>query len=138
MLSYLSLGTRVPQDHPLRPIRDMVNRALRELSGESQAMYSRERRPSIQPEKLRCALLLQILYIIHCICLLMEQLDYNLLFRWLIRLSMDDKVWDHSVLSKNQERFLNSYPAVAFFASILKQAEAAGLSPTRISPGTGL
>ena len=113
MFSYLSPEARVPQDHPLRPIRDMVNRALAELSGEFQAMYSREGRPSIPPEKLLRALLLQILYTIRSARLLMEQLDYNLLFRWFVGLSMDDKVWDHSVFSKNQERFLDSDLAAA-------------------------
>ena len=127
MFSYLSPEARVPQDHPLRPIRDMVNRALAELSGEFQAMYSREGRPSIPPEKLLRALLLQILYTIRSARLLMEQLDYNLLFRWFVGLSMDDQVWDHSVFSKNQERFLDSDLAAAFLARILKQAAAAGL-----------
>jgi transposase len=105
----------------------MVNQALAELSGEFQAMYSREGRPSIPPEKLLRALLLQILYTIRSERLLMEQLDYNLLFRWFVGLSMDDKVWDHSVFSKNQERFLDSDLAAAFFARILDQAAAAGL-----------
>jgi hypothetical protein len=101
MFSYLSPEVRVPKDHPLRPIRKMVNRALAELSGEFQAMYSREGRPSIAPEKLLRTLLLQVLYTIRSERLLMEQLDYNLLFRWFVGLSMDDKVWDHSVFSKN-------------------------------------
>src|SRR3974390_2463132 len=127
MFSYLSPEARVPRDHPLRPIRDMVNQALAELSGEFQAMYSREGRPSIPPEKLLRALLLQILYTIRSARLLMEQLDYNLLLRWFVGLSMDDKVWDHSVFSKNQERFLDSDLAAAFFARILKQAASAGL-----------
>jgi len=127
MFSYLSPEARVPQDHPLRPIRDMVNQALAELSGEFQAMYSREGRTSIPPEKLLRALLLQILYTIRSERLLMEQLNYNLLFRWFVGLSMDDKVWDHSVFSKNQERFLDSDLAAAFFAHILKQAASAGL-----------
>jgi len=127
MFSYLSPEVRVPRDHPLRPIRDMVNQALAELSGEFQVMYSREGRPSIPPEKLLRALLLQILYTIRSARLLMEQLDYNLLFRWFVGLSMDDKVWDHSVFSKNQERFLDSDLAAAFFARIQEQAAAAGL-----------
>src|SRR5512139_56616 len=127
MFSYLSPEARVPQDHPLRPIRDMVNQALAELSGEFQAMYAREGLPSIPPEKLVGALLLQVLYTIRSVRLLMEQLDYNLLFRWFVGLSMDDKVWDHSVFSKNQERFLDSDLAAAFFARILEQASQAGL-----------
>ena len=113
MFSYLSPEARVPQDHPLRPIRQMVNQALAELSGEFQAMYSHEGRPSIPPEKLLRALLLQVFYTIRSARLLMEQLDYNLLFRWFIGLSMDDRVWDHSVFSKNQERFLRSDLAAA-------------------------
>jgi len=127
MFSYLSPEARVPQDHPLRPIRRMVNQALAELDGEFQAMYSREGRPSIPPEKLMRALLLQILYTIRSARLLMEQLDYNLLFRWFVGLAMDDKVWDHSVFSKNQERFLGSDLAAAFFARIVAQAAQAGL-----------
>jgi transposase len=127
MFSYLSLEVRVPKDHPLRPIRKMVNQALAELSGEFQAMYSREGRPSIAPEKLLRALLLQVLYTIRSERLLMEQLDYNLLFRWFVGLSMDDKVWDHSVFSKNRERFLRSDLAAAFFGRIQAQAATAGL-----------
>ena len=92
MFSYLSPEARVPQDHPLRPIRKMVNQALAELDGEFQAMYAREGRPSIPPEKLLRALLLQVFYTIRSARLLMEQLDYNLLFRWFVGLSMDDKV----------------------------------------------
>lgn len=127
MFSYLSPEARVPQEHPLRPIRKMVNQALAELSGEFQAMYSREGRPSIPPEKLLRALLLQVLYTIRSARLLMEQLDYNLLFRWFVGLSMDDQVWDHSVFSKNQERFLRSDLAAAFFGRIKEQAATAGL-----------
>jgi transposase len=127
MFSYLSPEARVPQDHPLRPIRQMVNQALTELSGEFQAMYSHEGRPSIPPEKLLRALLLQVFYTIRSARLLMEQLDYNLLFRWFVGLSMDDKVWDHSVFSKNQERFLGSDLAAAFFGRIKEQAATAGL-----------
>ncbi len=130
MFSYLSPEARVPQDHPLRLIRKMVNQALRDLSGEFQAMYSREGRPSIPPEKLLRALLLQVLYTIRSERLLMEQLDYNLLFRWFVGLSMDDQVWDHSVFSKNQERFLRSDLAAAFFGRIKDQA-----TPSRTDVG---
>jgi len=127
MFSYLSPEARVPKDHPLRPVRRMVNQALRELSRDFQAMYSTEGRPSIPPEKLLRALLLQALYTIRSERLLMEQLDYNLLFRWFVGLSMDDKVWDHSVFSKNRERFLASDLAAAFFRRIHAQAAQAGL-----------
>jgi len=127
IFSYLSPEARVPKDHPLRPLRQMVNQALGELSRDFQAMYSREGRPSIPPEKLLRALLLQVLYTIRSERLLMEQLDYNLLFRWFVGLSMDDKVWDHSVFSKNRERFLRSDLAAAFFGRIKEQAAQAGL-----------
>ena len=127
MFSYLSPEARVPKDHPLRPLRQMVNQALQELSRDFQAMYSSEGRPSIPPEKLLRALLLQVLYTIRSERLLMEQLDYNLLFRWFVGLSMDDKVWDHSVFSKNRERFLRSDLAAAFFRRIKEQAAQAGL-----------
>ena len=100
----------------------MVNQALAELSGEFQAMYSSEGRPSIPPEKLLRALLLQVLYTIRSERLLMEQLDYNLLFRWFVGLSMDDKVWDHSVFSKNQERFLGSDLAAQLFFQVVAQS----------------
>src|SRR4030065_2407651 len=127
MFSYLSPEARVPQDHPFRPSRKMVNQALSELNGEFQAMYAREGRPSIPPEKLLRALLLQVFYTIRSARLLMEQLDYNLLFRWFVGLSMDDKVWDHSVFSKNQERFLDSDLAAVVFAVFPPQAETARL-----------
>jgi transposase len=127
MFSYHSPEARVPKDHPLRPLRQMVNQALRELSPDFAAMYSREGRPSIPPEKLLRALLLQVLYTIRSERLLMEQLEYNLLFRWFVGLSMDDKVWNHSVFSKNRERFLRSDLAAAFFGRIREQAATAGL-----------
>lgn len=127
MFSYLSPEARVPQDHPLRPIRKMVNQALSELCKEFQAMYAREGRPSIPPEKLLRALVLQVLYSVRSERLLMEQLDYNLLFRWFVGLSMDDRVWDHSTFSKNRERFIQSDLAAAFFSRIKDQAAQAGL-----------
>jgi len=127
MFSYLSPEVRVPKDHPLRPIKKMVNQALRELWHDFEAMYAKEGRPSIAPEKQLRALLLQVLYTIRSERLLMEQLDYNLLFRWFVGLSMDDPVWDHSTFSKNRERLIASEVASAFFARIKAQAEAAGL-----------
>lgn len=114
MFSYLSPAARVPKDHPLRPIKKMVNQALSELWHDFETMYAKEGRPSIAPEKLLRALLLQVLYTIRSERLLMEQLDYNLLFRWFVGLSMDDAVWDHSTFSKNRERFLRSDLAAAF------------------------
>ena len=93
LFSYLSPESRIPQRHPLRPVREMVDIALSELSGQFESMYSDTGRRSIPPEKLLRALLLQILYSIRSERMLCEQLDYNLLFRWFIGLSMDDPVW---------------------------------------------
>jgi transposase len=125
--SYVMPEDRVPQDHPLRPIKKMVNRALTELSTHFTSVYSRMGRPSIPPEMQLRATLLQILYSIRSERLLMEQLEYNILFRWFVGLSMDDPVWDHSVFSKNRERLLNTDVAAAFFASVRQQAEEARL-----------
>lgn len=125
--SYVSPDCRVPKDHPLRPIRRMVDQALKELWSLFSDIYSHTGRPSIAPEQLFRALLLQVLYSIRSERLLMEQLDYNLLFRWFVGLSMDDAVWDHSSFSKNRERLLNTESAQLFFQSIRSQAKAAGL-----------
>ena len=127
MFSYVSLESRVPQDHPLRSIRQMVDRALNELSEEFRAMYSRTGRPSIPPERLLRALLLQVLYTIRSERMLIEQLDYNMLFRWFVGLSMDDEVWDHSTFTKNRDRFLQSDLAAAFFSRVVSQAAQVGL-----------
>ena len=127
LFSYISPEDRVPPDHPLRPIRRMVDRALEELSPLFDKMYSRVGRPSIPPEKLLRALLLQVLYSVRSERLLMEQLDYNLLFRWFVGLSMDDPVWNHSVFSKNRDRLLESDVSAAFFDSVCGQARQEGL-----------
>ena len=118
MFSYVSLESRVPEDHPLRSIRRMVDQVLSGLTKEFAAMYSRTGRPSIAPERLLRALLLQVLYTIRSERMLIEQLDYNMLFRWFVGLSMDDVVWDHSTFTKNRDRFLESYLAEAFLMSI--------------------
>jgi len=125
--SYVSPDARVPKDHPLRPIRRMVDQALKQLWGLFSDIYSHTGRPSIAPEQLFRALVLQVLYTIRSERLLMEQLDYNLLFRWFVGLSMDDPVWDHSSFSKNRDRLLNTETARRFFQSIRDQAQAAGL-----------
>ena len=106
MFSYVSLEARVPKDHPLRPVRIMVDNALLDLAPLFKEMYSHNGRPSIAPEQLLRALLLQILYSIRSERMLVEQLDYNLLFRWFVGMSMDDKVWDHSTFSKNRDRLI--------------------------------
>lgn len=124
MFSYLSPEQRVPQDHPLRAMRRLTDQALEGLSRRFERMYSWTGRPSIPPEKLLRALLLQILYSIRSERLLMEQLDYNLLFRWFVGLNMDDPVWVPTVFSKNRERLLEGDVAEAFFDEVLAQAQA--------------
>ena len=119
MFSYVSPEQRVPADHPLRPIREMVDEVLQELSPRFDRMYAQMGRPSIAPEKLLRALLLQILYSIRSERMLMEQLDYNLLFRWFMGLNLDDAVWVPTVFSKNRDRLLEGDVAHAFFAAVL-------------------
>lgn len=122
MYSYLSPEDRIPLDHPLRPILAMSDRALRELSGRFATMYSSLGRRSVPPEKLLRALLLQVLYSIRSERMLMEQLEYNLLFRWFVGLNMDESVWDGTVFSKNRERLLRGDIAQAFFEAVVAQA----------------
>jgi transposase len=127
MFSYLSPEQRVPADHPLRRIRPMVELALKALSPTFDEMYSAFGRPSIAPEKLLKALLLQVLYTIRSERLLMEQLGYNLLFRWFVGLNMDESVWVPTVYSKNRDRLLEVDIAEKFFVQVLDQARAADL-----------
>src|SRR5678810_1218661 len=122
MWSYVPLEQRIPADHPLRPLRAMVDVVLRELSPQFDQLYSKVGRPSIPPEHLLRALLLQVLYSVRSERLLMEQLDYNLLFRWFVGLSMDDPVWDATVYSKNRERLLEADIAQAFFEQVVELA----------------
>lgn len=122
LFSYVPLEKRIPKSHPLRPIRKMVDEALKKMSNKFSELYSYTGRPSIAPEYLLRAALLQIFYSIRSERLLMEQLDYNLLFRWFVGLKMDDPVWNHSVFSKNRDRLLNTEIAALFFASIRDQA----------------
>jgi transposase len=127
MFSYLSPEQRVPADHPLRPIRQMVDTVLKRLSPCFAGMYAEGGRPSIPPEKLLRALVLQCLYSVRSERLLMEQLDYNLLFRWFVGLNMDDPIWDFTVFSKNRERLLEADVARAFFVEIGRLAREKGL-----------
>lgn len=122
LFSYVPLEKRIPKSHPLRPIRKMVDEALKKMSNKFSELYSYTGRPSIAPEYLLRAALLQIFYSIRSERLLMEQLDYNLLFRWFVGLKMDEPVWNHSVFSKNRDRLLNTEIAALFFASIRDQA----------------
>jgi transposase len=123
MFSYVTLEQRVPQDHPLREIRRLTDVVLRSLSGEFDSLYSASGRPSIAPEYVLRALLLQAFYSVRSERQLVEQLDYNLLFRWFVGLGMDDAVWNHAVFSKNRERLLTSDVAQAFFAAVTEQAK---------------
>src|SRR3990170_1349851 len=122
MFSYVSPEQRVPPDHPLRPVREMVDTILKEMSPRFARLYSERGRPSIAPERLLRALLLQIFYSVRSERLLMEQLDYNLLFRWFVGMEMDEEVWNHAVFSKNRERLLTEPIAQAFFQRVLRQA----------------
>jgi transposase len=127
MYSYRSSEMRVPQEHPLRPLRGMCDEALRELWPLFERLYSHTGRPSIAPEMLLRSLLLQVLYSIRSERLLMEQLDYNLLFRWFVGLSMDAEVWDATVFTKNRDRLIAGEVAQQFFGAVRAQAERAGL-----------
>lgn len=123
MFSYVSPEKRVPSEHPLRAIRAMVDQVLQAMSPRFAKLYSDVGRPSIAPERLLRALLLQIFYSVRSERLLMEQLDYNLLFRWFVGLAMDEPVWNHAVFSHNRERLLNEEIAEVFFQRVLGLAQ---------------
>jgi transposase len=127
MFYYLSPESMIPEDHPLRPIRKMVDQALQELSPEFDKMYSRIGRPSVSPEKLLKGLLLQTLFTIRSVRQLMDQVKYNILYKWFLGLAIDDKVWDHSTFSQNQDRLIDTDIARKFIERIAAQAEKAGL-----------
>jgi transposase len=124
MFSYLSPEQRVRKDHPLRAIRTMVDEVLRSLSREFDRMYSSEGRPSIAPEKLLRALVVQMLYSIRSERLLMEEIEYNILFRWFVGLNLDEEVWDATVFSKNRDRLLEADVAKLFLQQVVEQAQA--------------
>jgi len=122
MFSYLSPEQRVPADHPLRKVRQLTDQILKSLSSVFGRMYSEVGRRSIPPEQLCRALLLQVLYTIRSERMLMEQLEYNLLFRWFVGLNMDEAVWDVTVFTKNRQRFLEADIATHFFQRVIEQA----------------
>lgn len=130
LFSTVSPESRVPRDHPLRPIRKMVDKALKALDEDFSALYSDSGRDSIPPEKLLRAQLLMAFYTIRSERQLMEQIDYNLLFRWFVGFSMDDRVWNHSSFTKNRDRLLEGEVAHRFFAQVLNQAKLADLLST--------
>jgi transposase len=123
LFSYVDLEARVPEGHPLRPIRRIVDAALAELSAEFAKLYAPIGRPSIPPEKLLRSLLLQAFYSVRSERQLMEQLDYNLLFRWFVGLGVDDPVWDATVFTKNRERLLEGEVTRKLLAAVLNQPE---------------
>ena len=127
IFSYVSPEQRVPVDHPLRLIREMTDVALKGLSRSFTGLYADWGRPSIAPEKLLRALLLQVLYSVRSERMLMEQLEYNLLFRWFVGLNMDEPVWVATVFSKNRDRLLTGDIAEKLFAEVLALARAGGL-----------
>ena len=128
LFSYVSTDERIPANHPLRKLRTVVNAILASMSDQFTPLYSEVGRPSIPPEQLFRALLLQILYTVRSERQLMEQMNYNLLFRWFVGLTMDEPVWDASTFSANRERLLNQDMAREFFARVLALAQWRGLA----------
>jgi len=127
IFSYKSMEDRIPPDHPIRALRDLTDLVLHKLSPEFKKLYSKYGRPSIPPEWLLRAQLIQVLYSVRSERQLMDQLDYNILFRWFVGLGMDDPVWDHSVYSKNRERLLDGDIARKFFEGVLELANSKDL-----------
>jgi transposase len=121
LFSYIDIEARVPKVHPLRRVRDLTNNALVKLDKKFEELYSKEGRPSIAPERLLRASLLQLFYSIRSERQLMERMDFDLLFRWFVGLGVDDAVWDHSVFSKNRDRLLNTEIAQAFLIALLSE-----------------
>ena len=128
MYSYISPEERVRPDHPLRAIRDMVDEALNAMSARFDAMYSKTGRPSIPPEKLLRAQLIQMLYSVRSERLLMEEIDYSMLFRWFVGLNLDEPVWDVTVFTKNRNRLLEGDVAREFLCEVIAQAQAKGMT----------
>jgi transposase len=123
IFSYISPEKRVPADYPLRPIRKLVDEILKEMSPQFSKLYSNVGRSSIAPERLLRSLLLQIFYSVRSEPMLIEQLQYNLLFRWFVGMEMDEEVWNHAVFSKNRERLLNEEIAEGFFRRVIERAK---------------
>jgi transposase len=128
VFSYLSPEERVRKDHPLRAVRAMTDEILREMSPVFDSMYARRGRPSIPPEKLLRAQLLQMLYSVRSERLLMEEIDYSMLFRWFVGLNLDEEVWDATSFTKNRDRLLEADVAKEFLMRVVEQARSAGLT----------
>jgi transposase len=127
MFSYLSPERRVRRNHPLRAVRAMTDEILDRMSPLFDAMYSAAGRPSIPPEKLLRAQLLQMLYSVRSERLLMEEIDYSILYRWFVGLNLDEAVWDATTFTKNRDRLLEAAVAKEFLAQVVEQARVAGL-----------
>ena len=130
LFSFVDMDSRIPTSHPLRGIRRMVDRGLSRLEADLSAMYATDGRPSIAPEKLIRAMLIQILFSVRSERQLVERLDYNILFRWFVGLGMDDRVWDHSTFSKNRDRLLKAEICQQLLRSIYEEAQSANLVST--------
>jgi transposase len=128
VFSYLSPEERVRKEHPLRTVRTMTEEILREMSPVFDSMYARQGRPSIPPEKLLRAQLLQMLYSVRSERLLMEEIDYSMLFRWFVGLNLDEEVWDATTFTKNRDRLLAADVARQFLQRVVEQARSAGLT----------
>src|SRR5512133_2035690 len=128
MYSYLSPEERVRGNHPLRAIRAMADEALKSMSERFDAMYAKTGRPSIPPEKLLRAQLLQMLYSVRSERLLMEEIDYSMLFRWFVGLNLDEEVWDATTFTKNRDRLLEAEVAKLFLRQVVEQARQKGLT----------
>src|SRR5882672_1738599 len=128
VFSYVSPAQRVPKDHPLRIVREITDAALQRLSRDFEGLYSKVGRPSVPPERLLRALLLQYFYGVRSERLLMEQLEYNLLFRWFVGLGMDDRIWDATTFTKNRERLLSGDVARLFLEELVAEARSRGLT----------
>ena len=126
LFSYVVVEDRIPATHPLRPIRTIVNEVLASLDAEFEALYEGTGRQSVAPERLLRASLLQAFYSVRSERQLMEQINYNLLFRWFVGLGVDDAVWDHSTFSKNRDRLLDADVAAKFLAAILRHPKVKG------------
>ena len=127
LFSYVSLESRIPSEHPMRMMRVLVDKVLEAMDEDFEAMYAKKGRPSIPPERLLRALIVQVLYSIRSERMLMEQMDYNLLFRWFVGFGVDDEVWDPTTFTKNRERLLEQQISRRFFEEVLKQAKKADL-----------
>src|SRR6185437_7841163 len=123
---YGSMEERIPADHPLRAVRRLVDAVLRSMSREFDGLYAKHGRPSIPPERLLRALLLQVFFSIRSERLLMEQIEYNLLFRWFVGMDSCERAWNHAVFSKNRQRLLNQELAQSFFTRVKEQAPGSG------------